>query len=163
MAVTLILSIGLDPDLMVTRSLVLQSAGYLVVTAFSIKEAVCRFQEGDFDLILLCHSIPTTDRNRLTAWIRASGSRIPIVSAPRRLYQDDVFVGVTVENDPAALLRVIEEAQTNGSIPPARRIMSPHERQATAPPPKKPPIPSASNPEQVEVPAGRLMPLSRTG
>lgn len=58
LAVTLILSIGSDPNLLASRSLVLKSAGHQVVTAYSIKEAASRIQEGDFDLVLFCRSIP---------------------------------------------------------------------------------------------------------
>ena len=44
------LAVGLDPSLLRTRSQVLQSAGYIVVSASSVKEAVDYFQAGDFDL-----------------------------------------------------------------------------------------------------------------
>lgn len=163
MAVTLILSIGLDPDLMVTRSLVLQSAGYLVVSAYSIKEAVGRFQEGDFDLVLLCQSISTIDHDRLTAWIRASGSRIPIVSVSPRLYQDDAFAGVTIGSEPAALLRGIREALINATIPEVRTTMSAHKPETTELPPKKPSIPSTGDRPQMEIATGQLVPLAHTG
>ena len=62
MSLTIVLSIGFDPSLLETRSLVLQSAGYMVESASSLKEAVNRFQSGDFDLVLLCRSVPRKDR-----------------------------------------------------------------------------------------------------
>jgi CheY-like chemotaxis protein len=85
MQIVVILAVGFDPSLMRTRSLVLQSAGYIVESASSLKEAVTRFRGGDFDLVLLCHSIPMKDRDQLTCLIRATGSLTPVVSIARNL------------------------------------------------------------------------------
>jgi DNA-binding response OmpR family regulator len=74
MALTLVLSVGFDSQLLATRNLVLQSAGYTVVRAFSLKAAADCFQTLDFDLVLLCQSIPTKEKDRLVSWIRVSGS-----------------------------------------------------------------------------------------
>ena len=109
MPLTLILSVGLDQMLLDTRALVLQSAGYIVVTAFSIKEAAVRFQDGDFDLVLLCRSIPAEERESLTIWIRASGSRIPVVSVSGNPGEQDARSSATIDSDPKALLTGIEE------------------------------------------------------
>jgi DNA-binding response OmpR family regulator len=73
MSLGIALAVSLDPSLLRTRSQVLQSAGYIVVSASSVKEAVDYFQAGDFDLVILCHSLPAKDRERLTSLIRASG------------------------------------------------------------------------------------------
>ena len=123
MALTLVLSVGLDPKLLNTRNLVLQSAGYSVVRAYSLEAAVGCFQTLDFDLVLLCQSIPAEEKNRLTSWIRASGSRIPVVSVSDRLRQDDAAThddastGVTVGSDPDALLWGIREVLINAEKP----------------------------------------------
>ena len=95
MALTLVLSVGLDPELLITRNLVLQSAGYTVVAAFSPREAVDRLREGDFDLVLLCQSIPTEEKDHLALWIRrATGSCcIPVRSVSGILYERDAIRG----------------------------------------------------------------------
>jgi len=67
-----VLAVGFDSSLMRTRSLLLQSAGYIVESASSLKDAVARLHAGDFDLVLLCHSIPMKDRDHLTCLIRAT-------------------------------------------------------------------------------------------
>jgi CheY-like chemotaxis protein len=77
MSLTLALSVGLDSLVIAARIELLLSEGYIVVSAFSLKEAVDRFLTGDFDLVLLDNSLPAKDRDRLTCLIRASGSRIP--------------------------------------------------------------------------------------
>jgi CheY-like chemotaxis protein len=82
---TLVLAIGRDAVLLETRSQVLQAAGYTVIPERSLKKAVARFRDGDFDLVLLCHSIPTQDRERLTRLLREHTSRTPIVSVSASL------------------------------------------------------------------------------
>ena len=46
MALTLVLSVGLDPELLDTRNLVLQSAGYTVVAAFSPERPLIAYGKG---------------------------------------------------------------------------------------------------------------------
>jgi CheY-like chemotaxis protein len=94
-----VLSVGLDSLALETRNLLLQSEGYIVVSAVSLKESVDRFLTGDFDLVLLDNSLPTKDRNRLTCLIRASGSRIPVVSVAPEYNHDDSFADAKLESD----------------------------------------------------------------
>jgi CheY-like chemotaxis protein len=108
MPLTLVLSVGLDPVLLATRNQVLKSAGYIVVSAASVAEAADRFRSGDFDLLVLCHSVPAIERRRLTCLIRASGSRIPVVTVSARQYQWDDFADVTLDHDPQEFLRGVE-------------------------------------------------------
>lgn len=78
MPVVLILAVGQDPMVLSSRCSILRSAGYLVRPSSSIAEAIDVFEDLDLDLVLLCHSIPVEDRDRLTGVIRSTGSRIPI-------------------------------------------------------------------------------------
>jgi CheY-like chemotaxis protein len=119
MSLTIVLSIGFDPSLLETRSLVLQSAGYMVESASSLKEAVNRFQSGDFDLVLLCRSVPRKDRDHLTSLIRASGSRIPIVSIAGNLGERDAFANATPEDGPNNLLAGFRDVLVKAEKTPA--------------------------------------------
>ena len=137
MALTLILSVGLDSDLLGSRNLVLQSAGYTVVSAHSVKEAVQRFQAGDFDLVLLCQSISMLEKERLTSWIRASGSRIPVVCVSGKLLDGYACSSGTVGSNPEALLAGIKEALTEAATHgPLKAIRN--EPEAASPANKKP-------------------------
>jgi CheY-like chemotaxis protein len=109
MPLSVVLAVGTDPSLLETRSLVLRSAGYTVESASSVKEAVERFQSGNFDLVLLCHSVPRKDRGRLTSLIRSSGSRTPIVSIAGNLGECDAFATATLEDGPSNFLARIRE------------------------------------------------------
>jgi CheY-like chemotaxis protein len=119
MQLTIVLAVGTDPSLLKTRSLVLQSAGYMVESASSLKEAVDRFQSGDFALVLLCHSVPRKDRDRLTSVIRASGSRTPIVSIAGNLGECDAFATATLEDGPSNFLARIRDVLAKAEKAPA--------------------------------------------
>ena len=58
MPYTVVLMVGQDRVLTETRSQVLRIAGYTVVPAFTLRQAMDEFVSGDFDLVLICHSIP---------------------------------------------------------------------------------------------------------
>ncbi len=103
MSETLILSVGLDPLILRAREAILRSEGYIVVSASSIKEAFLLFRDGDFDLMILCNTLPVMDRERLTCLIRASGSRIPIASISSMPWERRVFPDATVDENPVEL------------------------------------------------------------
>lgn len=118
MPLTLVLSVGMDSALLGVRKLLLQSAGYTVVSAVSISAAVERFLASDFDLVILCYSIPARDRDRLTCLIRASGSLTPVISVAgveQNPLGSDNFASATVESQPLKLLAGIKDvlAQTH--------------------------------------------------
>jgi CheY-like chemotaxis protein len=158
-----VLSVGLDPDLLSTRNLVLQSAGYTVVPAYSAREAADRFREHDFDLVLLCQSIPTKEKDRLTLWIRASGSRVPLVSVARKLSEDDASGGVTVDSEPSALLWGIQEVLINAKNPAAQTATALDNRAVDAPQRKKLPKPSTRYEQQTQTAKERFASHARRG
>lgn len=104
MPYVIILAVGYDPLVLETRSRVLQSAGYLVTSVLSSKQAIAQFLEGDFDLVVLCHSIPEKERQRLVSVIREHSSRTPIIFISSGLGQRDPSADVTIESDPKDLL-----------------------------------------------------------
>ncbi|HMD20558.1 MAG TPA: hypothetical protein VKH40_09560 [Alloacidobacterium sp.] len=119
MMLGVVLAFGFDPSLMASRIRVLQSVGYLVVRASSISETVDHFQSGDFDLVLLCHSVPAADRERLTSSIRAWGSGTPIVSIKGSLGECDAFVNATLEDGPNKLVAGIRDVLIKAARTPA--------------------------------------------
>jgi CheY-like chemotaxis protein len=126
MSQTLVLSVGSDSMVLNTRGLILRSAGYIVVTAMSIKEAVHLFHNGDFDLIILCHTLPMKDCERLTCFIRASGSRIPIVYVSGTgLGEHITLADATLDKDPVAFLRNLGEVLSKHAKTQAARVPVP--------------------------------------
>lgn len=159
----LVLSIGVDVPLLNARNFVLQSAGYSVVPARSLKEAVDHFRSGDFDLVLLCHSIPAKEKEHLTCWIRASGSRIPVVSVSGIFGQEDAFANATVVSDPKALLLGIREALVKAANPASATARSLNGEQVAAGQRKRPPRPSAGAEEQPRTKEDCPTPAVRAG
>ena len=120
---TVVLAVGRDPVLLETRSQVLQAAGYTVIPERSLKKAVVMFGDGDFDLVLLCHSIPAQDRERLTQLLREHTSRTPIVSVSCNLSALDSFADATLGNDPKELILGLREllVEKRPPLPDSRR------------------------------------------
>jgi CheY-like chemotaxis protein len=115
MELTLLLSVGMDSQLVNFRNVILESAGYTVVRAYSLNAALDCFDTLDFDLILLCQSFPAVEKELLTTWIRASGSRIPVVSISKKPGEPDAFADATVDNEPEALLKGMSEVLTKAA------------------------------------------------
>jgi|SRR5579864_163886 len=109
-----VLMVGRDRVLAVTRSQVLRSAGYIVVTAFTPRQAIDEFVRGDFDIILVCHSIPGDAREGLVSALREYTSRTPIVSVASFDGQFDGFADATIENDPHSLINSLREVLHRG-------------------------------------------------
>jgi len=109
MTVTVILAVGADSLLLENQTSFWQSAGYFMTPVHSIREAIERFKGGDFDLVLLGHSIPAESSERLTFLIRAFGSRIPVVCITESSGDCSAFAGATIRNEPQELLVGIGE------------------------------------------------------
>ena len=54
----LLLSVGRDPLLMRTRTVLLGEAGYSVLPSFTSRDAFQIFISRDINLVILCHTIP---------------------------------------------------------------------------------------------------------
>ena len=111
MPIQLILAVGREPALLEYRSQILRRAGYIVDSELSLKNAIQRYKDGDFDLVLLCHSIPVQERDHLISSIQAFGSLTPIVSvAPPDSRAPDVVNDLILEATPEKLLGSVQGA-----------------------------------------------------
>ena len=109
MARAILLSAGRDPSLLFTRRKVLEAAGYSVVTAATPIELISQFFSGDFDLVILCHTIPFEEKQKISSLIRGHSPSTSILALSDILGQFWSFVDETVANDPVALLAAIPE------------------------------------------------------
>lgn len=105
---TVILAVGLDPSLLTAQSAVWKSAGYIVISVASIKQAIDHFKAGDFDLVLLGNSISLESKERLTFLIRTFGSNTPVVSIGSPSGDHGSFADATLKNDSSELLADVE-------------------------------------------------------
>jgi DNA-binding response OmpR family regulator len=60
-----ILSISYDPILLSTRQVLLESRGHTVTSAEGYIEAMRKCREGDYDLLIIGHSIPHEDKKTI--------------------------------------------------------------------------------------------------
>jgi CheY-like chemotaxis protein len=104
MPLTVVLAVGLDAWQLTTQSPIWKAAGYIAVSAGSIIEAIESFKAGDFDLVLIGHSIPVESKMQLAHMIRATGARTPVVSIEHPPFVSDQFADATIHSDAGALL-----------------------------------------------------------
>jgi DNA-binding NtrC family response regulator len=124
MPLTVILAVGLDSSLLAGQNSVWKSAGYFVTSTGSINDAINHLRDGDFDVVLLGHSIPADSRERLTYLLRASGSRTPVVCVTDSANHRDSFADATIRNEPTSLLQCIGELMAErAKTPSPRRAM----------------------------------------
>jgi hypothetical protein len=122
MPFTLVLAVGLDSSLVAGQRSAWQSAGYFVTPTKSIREAIVRLREGDFDLVLLAQSISPESRDKFKILIRASGSRTPVISIADSQTGCEGFADTPIGNEPASPLKTIQElmAERAGASAPNR-------------------------------------------
>ena len=105
-----ILNAGRDRTLLFTRTRVLEEAGYIVTPAITPGEITEQFFRGDFDVIILCHSIPQEERERIAKLVRMQSPSSPVIALadlPTRKYD---FGDLTVDSNADNLLDAIPEA-----------------------------------------------------
>jgi hypothetical protein len=107
-----ILSAGRDRPLLFTRNRVLEEAGYIVTGTYTASDTVENFFAGDFDLVILCHSIPHEERERIAQLVRMHSPSTPVIvlaDLPTRRFE---FGDITVDSDANSLLEAIPAALT---------------------------------------------------
>jgi DNA-binding response OmpR family regulator len=109
MPLTVVLNVGKDFRLLEVRSLILRAAGYVVKTAVCAREAVEQFQGGDFDIVILCHSLTSEDIACLTRSIGSSNPRVPIISITDVTGRCGYSLDAELDRDASDLLRGLAE------------------------------------------------------
>src|SRR6185312_14356411 len=74
-----ILSAGRDSGLLKKRNAALAAMGYKIAAASDPCETVNKLLNGDFDLVLLCHSMPDDDRRKLAHIVTRFSPSTPVV------------------------------------------------------------------------------------
>jgi CheY-like chemotaxis protein len=102
-----ILSVGNDETLLRSRNALLRTAGYVVIEALSPQHAMAEFHSGDFDLVILCHSIPHEDCERLAEEIRRRSVTTPVISVGEFAFDGELSPVPVVESEPQKLLATL--------------------------------------------------------
>src|SRR5512146_1436996 len=98
-----------DADLLNTRKLVLEQAGFSVTIATSLEEAKHRLAGDDFDLAILGHSIPRADREELARDIKHSNPDTVVISLYRGVAESEELTDafLSISSSPKALLELV--------------------------------------------------------
>ena len=109
MPLVVVLGVGLDSSLLSRGSVDWESAGYIFTQTWSIQGAIDLFRTGDFDLVILGHSLPAESREKLALLIRATGSQIPVVCTTDASGTRNAFADATLASEPNQWLGRIGE------------------------------------------------------
>jgi len=102
-----ILSISYDVSLLATRQMLLEQRGYSVTSALGFSQAITHCRTAGFDLFILGHSIPDTDKNELIRTFREN-CPAPILSLERH-GEDSVPCDYHASpDDPAKFLKTVD-------------------------------------------------------
>lgn len=102
-----ILSVGKTKSLMVSRSMLLRHAGYGVEEAYSLREALRIADSVLLDAVLICHTIPTADRDSLISYIRERWKTLPIFCIDNTGVPPPIKRCHVVSNTPEELLAAV--------------------------------------------------------
>ncbi len=105
-----ILSISNSMTLLSGRNEVLAMAGYIVSSPRLPEEAPALLATGDFDAVVIGHSVAGEERKSVIAAMRAI-SPVPIVFIRPRAAEPEPAAdyNVAIEENPASLLRVLDQ------------------------------------------------------
>ena len=105
-----ILSISYDVSLLLTRKLLLEQMGFEVVSAegFEVACDACEAENEKFDLVVLGHSIPRQDKERIITGVRRK-CRPPILALLMAHESSVRGADRSVDADPNVFLATIRE------------------------------------------------------
>jgi hypothetical protein len=103
-----VLSVSYDPVLLQTRHMLLEAAGYGVVSALGFEASLEQCNHGDFDVLVLGHSINHPEKIKMVETFR---SVCPGVIIALRRTNEPLVRGADyeIEPDPELLLKLIAE------------------------------------------------------
>jgi DNA-binding response OmpR family regulator len=105
-----ILSVGHNPILLSSRSLLLRHAGYAVDEAYTVEKAISLVEADSIDAVLICHTIPRADQQVIIAAVREKRRLMPVLCIQSNSYETAPRTCVAVGNDPEELLNTLKLA-----------------------------------------------------
>jgi DNA-binding NtrC family response regulator len=112
---TRILSVGHDHHLLSLRSMVLEAAGFDVIEAYSISDALRLAQSDAVDLVLLCHTVSKSEQARLMSAIRERRRLMPVLCVIAHDFVMPAQGCLNANSTPQQLLDALRQAAINYS------------------------------------------------
>jgi len=109
----MILCVDDEPVVLATRKLVLQSAGYRVITASDGREGLSLFQERPVNAVVLDYAMPGMDGGRVAAEMKRMHPEVPILMLSAHMFLPDnalenVDAYLTKTEGPIAMLNTLK-------------------------------------------------------
>lgn len=104
-----ILSAGRDPNLLASRNEVLRRQGHQVVVAMTSAQVVEAFFGGDFDMVLLCHTIPSDERRKIIRLVHNHAPSTPVMVVSAYEGQARDAGAIAVPNQPQDLVAAVAD------------------------------------------------------
>ena len=104
-----ILSLATDPSLITLREMVLKTAGYEVMSATSLIQVDQALETGDFDLVLISHTITEKEKRRIATRLRDLGTAADVLELCFISPEIPDVDHWMIESDPQALLDKIKD------------------------------------------------------
>lgn len=107
---TRVVAFGYDRMLVGLRCRILRMSGYEVEETFTSAEAAEAVQSDLMDALIICHTVPSEERERLARMVRNRRKLMPILCI--RAHQHDLIPSgcTSVDNSPVAILDAVQEA-----------------------------------------------------
>ena len=105
-----VLSVGNNPSLMASRTMILRGAGYLVEEVQNVETAINLVAEDFIDAMLICHTVPRNEQQILISAARRKRSLMPILCIRSYAYESVPRTCIAIDNDPEALLNAVRKA-----------------------------------------------------
>lgn len=124
MSATRVVAFGYDHLLVGLRSRVLRMSGYEVEEIFTLAEASNSAQSDLIDALIICHTVPSEEKERLVRTIRSTRKLMPILCI--RAHHDDLIPNdcASVENSPVAILDTMREVMRVYKLPKTSSIQA---------------------------------------
>jgi CheY-like chemotaxis protein len=105
-----VLSVGNNPALLSSRTLVLQAAGYRVAEARTLEKAMSLLETDSIDVALICHTTPRTGQNALISAIVLKRRLMPILYIRSFAFETPPRNCIAIDNEPETLLKALRQA-----------------------------------------------------
>lgn len=111
-----ILSVSYDASLLATRRMLLEQRGFHVTSALGFTQSIAHCKRPDFDLFILGHSIPVSDKQELIKTFRQNCSA-PILSLERHGEEKIKCDFHASPDEPEEFVATVETIVKDGSRP----------------------------------------------
>jgi CheY-like chemotaxis protein len=117
----MILCVDDEPVVLATRKLVLQSAGYQVMTARDGHEGLSVFAAQEFDAVLLDYAMPGMDGGAVAAEMKRRNPEVPILMLSAHMFLPDAALAsvdayLTKSEGPVAMLNTLKSLLNGNSL-----------------------------------------------